>query len=155
MAVAVYLGGTAFLAAILIPVLRRQRSDGEGVRILAGAIRVFHPVSLASLGLLILTGALALTSLKEALGSEYVVRLFGVLALKLFLVFVLVLISCYQFFALGPRLLRALSPEGEHAGQETSATQRQLLQRLQRWSLVATALGAAIVYLGLHMRRIG
>ncbi len=154
-AVAVYLGGTVFLGTVLIPVVRRRGIDGEGLRILVGAIRIFHPVSLASLGLLVLTGAVALTPLKETLGPEYFSRLFGVLALKLFLVFVLVLVSCYQFFALGPRLFRILSAEGEGPDGAASVESIHVVQRLQRWILVALTLGVAIVYLGLRMGRVG
>lgn len=154
-AVAVYLGGTVFLGTVLIPVVRRRGLDGEGLRILVGAIRIFHPVSLASLGLLVLTGAVALTPLKETLGPEYFPRLFGVLALKLFLVFVLVLVSCYQFFALGPRLFRILSGEEEKPAGDVSVEGMHLVRRLQRWIFVALTLGVAIVYLGLRMGRVG
>jgi uncharacterized membrane protein len=155
LAVVVYLGGTVFLGAVLIPAVRRRGPEAEGLRIVAEAIRIFHPLSLASLGVLVLTGAGALTPLKETLGPEYVPRLFGVLALKLLLVFVLILVSSYQFFALGPRLFRALPAEGEKAGGGGSAEGMQLIQRLQWWSLVAIALGAGIVYLGLRMGRMG
>ena len=155
LAVVVYLGGTVFLGAVLIPVVRRRGLEAEGLRIVAAAIRIFHPLSLASLGVLVLTGAGALTPLKETLGPEYVPRLFGVLALKLLLVFVLILVSSYQFFALGPRLLRALPAEGEKPGGDACRVGMQLMQRLQWWSLVAIALGAAIVYLGLRMGRMG
>lgn len=154
-AVVVYVGGTLFLGAVLIPVLRRQELDAEGLRVLAGAIRIFHPVSLACLGVLVLTGAGALVPLKETLGPEYVPRLLGVLALKLFLVFVLVLVGCYQFFALGPRLLAAVRTNGDKSGGDASAKGIQLVQRLQRWSLIAAVLGGAIVYLGLRMSRMG
>jgi uncharacterized membrane protein len=155
MAIAVYLGGTVFLGAVLIPVLRWRGLDATGLRIMAAVIRVFHPVSLASLGLLVLTGAVALTPLKETLGPGYVSRLFGVLAVKLLLVFVLILSSSYQFFVLGPRLVRALPAEGEKPGGETSAEAVQLVRRLQRWALSAAALGAAIVYVSLRMGRTG
>lgn len=153
-AVVVYLGGTVFLGAVLIPVLRRRGLESEGLHVLAGVIRIFHPVSLASLGVLVLTGAVALTPLKETLGPEYVPRLFGVLALKLLLVFILVLVGSYQYFALGPRLLKALPPDGETPGEDAFTKGIQLVRRLQRWNLVALALGAAIVYLGLQMSRI-
>jgi uncharacterized membrane protein len=155
LAVVVYLGGTVFLGTVLIPAVRRRGAEAEGLRIVAGAIRIFHPVSLASLGVLVLTGAGALTPLKETLGPEYVPRLFGVLALKLLLVFVLILVSSYQFFALGPRLLRALPADGEKVGGDASLEGMQLMRRLQWWSLLAIALGAAIVYLGLRMGRLG
>lgn len=154
-AVAVYLGGTVFLGAVLIPVLRRRGLDADGLHLLAGALRIFHPVSLGSLGVLVITGAIALTPLKEGLGPEYMPRLFGVLALKLFLVFVLVLVSSYQFFALGPRLFRALPTEEGKLEAVPSTQGIQLVQRIQRWNLVAAALGAAILYLGLRMGRLG
>jgi uncharacterized membrane protein len=155
MAVAVYLGGTVFLGGVLIPVLERRGLDADGVHLLAGVLRVFHPVSLGTLGVLVITGAVALTPLKESLGPEYMPRLFGVLALKLLLVFVLILVSSYQFFALGPRLIRVLPPEGEKLEGGSPTQAMQLVQRIRRWNLVAAALGVAIVYLGLRMGRLG
>lgn len=154
-AVAVYLGGTVFIGAVLIPVLRRRGLDANNVHLLAGVLRIFHPVSLASLGVLVVTGAVALTPLKENLGPEYMPRLFGVLALKLLLVFVLILVSSYQFFALGPRLLRALPAQDEKLEDVFFTQGIRLIQRMQRWNLAAAALGAVIVYLGLHMGRMG
>ncbi len=118
-------------------------------------IRLFHPLSLGSLGLVVLTGALALTPLKESLGPQYASRLFGVLALKLLLVFVLVLVSSYQCFSLGLRFLRALPAEGEKPGGDASAEELRLVERLQRWNLVAAVLGTLIIYLGLRMSRAG
>ncbi len=154
-AVAVYLGGTAFLGAVLIPTIRRRGLDAEGLDIIAGVIRIFHPVSLASLGVALMTGAIALTPVKETLGPQYVPRLFGVLALKLLLVFVLVLTSCYPFFAIGPKLLRALPGGEEKPDAEAVARGMQLVHRLQRWHLAAATLGAVIVYLGIRMSHAG
>lgn len=154
-AVVVYLGGTVFLGGVLIPALRRRGLDTEGLHILAGVIRIFHPVSLACLGLAVITGAVALTPVKETLGPEYVPRLFEVLALKLLFVFVLVMVSCYTFFALGQRLLRALPGADEKPDAEGAAKGMQLVQSLQRWHLAAVTLGAIIVYLGLRMSHTG
>ncbi len=154
-AVVAYLGGTVFLGAVLIPALKRRGLDAEGLHFLAGVIRIFHPVSLASLGLAILTGAIALTPVKETLGPEYVPRLFEVLALKLLFVFILVMVSCFTFFALGPRLLRALPGADEQSDAEGAAKGMQLVKPLQRWYLFAATLGAVIVYLGLRMSHAG
>lgn len=144
-----------FLGTVLIPALRRRGLDTEGLNILAGVIRILHPASLASLGVAVLTGAIALTPVKETLGPAYVPRLFEVLALKLLLVFVLVLVSCFAFFALGPRLLRALPGPDEKLDADRAAQGLQLVQRLQRWHLAAATLGAVIVYLGLRMSHAG
>ena len=154
-AVVIYLGGSVFLGAVLIPALRRQGLDTEGLNILAGVIRIFHPLSLASLGLAVLTGAITLTPIKETLGPEYVPRLFGILALKLLLVFVLVLVSCFAFFALGPRLLRALPRPDEKLDADSAGKGLQLVHGLQRVHLAAATLGAVIVYLGLRMSHAG
>ena len=155
MAVAVYLGGTILLGAVVIPVLKRRGMDAAGRQLLVGVIRIFHPLSLAALGVLVLTGAVALTSLKETLGPEYMSRLFGVLALKLFLVFILLMVSSYQFFAIGLKLLRSLPPGGEEAKGLSSEEWNRLVLRLQGCSLVGATLGAVIVYLGLGMSRAG
>lgn len=154
-AVAVYLGGTVFLGVVLIPVVRRHGLDARGMRLLARALRIFHPVSLASLGVLVVTGAVALTPIKESLGPEYVPRLLGLLALKLSLVFVLILVSSYQFFALGPRLLRLLPTEEGKAEATASTDAVVLVRRIQRWNLVAAFLGVAIVYLALRIGQLG
>lgn len=153
MAVTVYLGGTIFLGGVLIPVLRRRGLDADGFQILGGVIRIFHPVSLGSLGVVILTGAMALTPLKETLGPQFVPRLFWLLSIKLLLVFVLVLVSSYQFFSLGLRFLKNLPAEGGGHVEAVSAQGIQLVRRLQTWNLVAAAIGAFIVYLGLTMSR--
>lgn len=155
MAVTVYLGGTIFLGGVLIPVLRRRGLDADGLHILGGVIRIFHPLSLASLGVVILTGAMALTPLKETLGPQFVPRLFWLLLIKLLLVFVLVLVSSYQYFALGQRFVRNLPAEGGGHAEEVSAREIQLVRRLQRWNLVAAAIGTFIVFLGLRMSRAG
>ncbi|MFQ5990576.1 MAG: hypothetical protein ACE5K9_11740, partial [Candidatus Methylomirabilales bacterium] len=149
------LGGTIFLGGVLIPVLRRRGLDADGLHILGGVIRIFHPVSLGSLGVVILTGAMALTPLKETLGPQFVPRLFWLLSIKLLLVFVLVLVSSYQFFGLGLRFLKNLPAEGGRHAEDVSAKGIQLVRRLQTWNLVAAALGAFIVYLGLRMSRPG
>lgn len=154
-AVVIYLGGTVFLGTVLIPVLRQRGLDGEGLHVLTGVIRIFHPVSLASLGLAVLTGAIALTPIKETLGPEYASRFFGLLALKLLLVFLLVLVSCFAFFALGPKLLRAVPGTGEKLNAEDAAKGVLLVQRLQRWHLAAATLGVFIVYLGVRMGHAG
>jgi len=66
----VYLGGSWFLGAALIPGLAALAPERR-VRIVAAVIRWYHPTSLAALGVLVMTGAFSLTSAKAALGPQY------------------------------------------------------------------------------------
>jgi hypothetical protein len=117
---------------------------------------VVHPISLASLGLLILTGAAMLTDLKAALGGRYFGQLFSTLGPKLLMVFILALLNSYQFFGLGLRLTRSVT-EAAHGDEaiegDRAAARRILVGRLQRCTWVGASLGAAALYLGLAMGR--
>ncbi|MBI2563318.1 MAG: hypothetical protein HYW08_13210 [candidate division NC10 bacterium] len=84
----VYLGGSWFLGAALIPGLRAMAPE-QRIRTVAAVIRWYHPTSLAALGILVMTGAFTLTSAKAALGPQYFSTLFTLLGPKLLLAFVL------------------------------------------------------------------
>ena len=154
MAAVLYLGGMAFVGGLLIPVARRLRGGRKTVEAIGHLVKIVHPVSLAALGLLIMTGAIMLTDLKIALGGRYFSQLFATLGPKLLVVFVLALLNSYQFFGLGLRLTRSIAQEAE--GQ-TAVTEEQVaamlptVGRLQRCAWTSIALGAAAVYLGLAM----
>ncbi|MFQ5896402.1 MAG: hypothetical protein ACE5JJ_11415 [Nitrospinota bacterium] len=147
--VALYVGATAFFT-ILLPFLRSRLPPGQSYPVILHIIRIYHPLSLTFLGLLILTGAFYLTRLKGVMGPAFA-QLFAVLGLKLALVFVLVMTSSFQFFGLGLRLTRA-RPGGDGAGGNPGEDQRRL-RLLERVNRVNLALALLIVYLGLAMGR--
>jgi uncharacterized membrane protein len=148
----VYLGGSWFLGAALIPGLAAATPE-QRVRSVAAVIRWYHPTSLVALGVLVMTGAFTLTSAKAALGAEYFARLFTVLGPKLLLAFLLVMLSSYQFFGLGLRLVRSLPEDGGAVPPEVQAWQLQVVRRIQVCALLGVALAAALAGLGMALAR--
>lgn len=150
----VYLSGMVFVGGFLIPVARQLREARRTLESIVTVVKVVHPISLASLGLLIITGAAMLTDLKAALGGRYFSQLFSTLGPKLLVVFILALLNSYQFFGLGLRLTRSMAGGGW--GQHVMADDRKapefaLVGRLQRCAWIGAALGGAALYLGLAM----
>jgi len=151
-----YLSGMVFIGGFLIPAARRFPGARQTLQSIARVITVVHPISLASLGVLIITGAAMLTDLKAALGSRYFIHLFSTLGPKLLVVFILALLNSYQFFGLGLRLTRSMVEDA--GGQEVVeddriATALMQVGRLQRCAWIGAALGGAALYLGLAMGR--
>lgn len=151
-----YLSGMVFVGGFLIPAARRFGEAQRTLQSIAQVIKVVHPISLASLGLLIITGAAMLTDLKAALGGRYFSQLFSTLGPKLLVVFILALLNSYQFFGLGLRLTRSMVKDA--GGQEVVeddriATALMQVGRLQRCAWIGAALGGAALYLGLAMGR--
>jgi uncharacterized membrane protein len=152
LAAMVYLGGSWFLGAALIPGLSTM-PPAQRIRTVAAVIRWYHPTSLAALGVLVMTGAFTLTSAKATLGAQYFPKLFTVLGPKLLLAFVLVLLSSYQFFGLGLRLVRSLPEDGADVPAEVQAWQLRVVSRIQACALAGTALAAALSVLGMALAR--
>ena len=138
---AVWLGGLLFQSHILFPLLARG-APGEPV---AQAVRRFRRVAWTALGLLVLTGLHNLTRLPPvaAMVESGVLKL---LALKLFLVVVLLMLSAHRDFGVAARLLRAVA-----AGRDPNAA----LQTMVRIDRVLLLLGVILLYLGLAVSRGG
>lgn len=148
----VYLGGSLFLGAALIPGLSAVAPE-QRVRTVAAVIRWYHPTSLAALGVLVMTGAFALTSAKAALGPQYFPAVFTLLGPKLLLAFVLVMLSSYQFFGLGLRLVRSLPEDGGSVSAEVQAWQLKVVTRIQACALIGAGLATALSGLGMALAR--
>jgi len=138
---AVWLGGLLFQSHILLPLLAR----GGPAEPIAQAVRRSRRVAWTALALLILTGLHNLTRLPSmaAMTESGVLKL---LALKLFLVVVLLMLSAHRDFGVAARLIRAV------AGGGNATRALKMLVRLDRVMLL---LGVGLVYLGLAMSRGG
>jgi len=137
----VWLGGLLFQSHILLPLLAR----GGPAEALARAVRRSRRVGWTALALLVLTGLHHLTRLPAvaAMTESGVLKL---LALKLFLVVVVLMLTAHRDFGVAARLIRAVA-EGRDA--------TQALRTLVRIDRVTLLLGVGLVYLGLAVSRGG
>ena len=138
---AVWLGGLLFQSHILLPLLAR----GGPADPVAQAVRRSRRVAWTALVLLILTGLHNLTRLPPVT-SMIESGVLKLLALKLFLVVILLMLSAHRDFGVAARLIRAVA-----AGRDATPALRMLV-RLDR---VALLLGLGLVYLGLAVSRGG
>jgi len=138
---AVWLGGLLFQSHILLPLLAR----GGPAEPIAQAVRRSRRVAWTALVLLILTGLHNLTRLPPVI-SMIESGVLKLLALKLFLVVILLMLSAHRDFGVAARLIRAVA-----AGRDATPALRMLV-RLDR---VALLLGLGLVYLGLAVSRGG
>lgn len=127
LAAIVWIGGLAFISMVLVPTLRAPGLRPQAVLLLRTAGKKFQRVAYASLVTLVVTGKLNL--LFKAGGS-----IVGVMALlpttyghlliaKVLLVAVIIALSLYHDFRVGPAAARAL--EADPAGAVTQALRRR------------------------------
>lgn len=147
-ALALYLGSVAGLWIILLPSLSAVRNHHGQLQLLAAGLKLYNPVQIGMLGLLVISGAFLVTDLKAAYGEMFVRELGMTLALKLVFSFVLIVLSAYQSMALAHRFVR--QSEG---GDPCSPQQLRLLTgRLKASSLSILFLALIILWLGVRLR---
>lgn len=125
-----WIGGSAFIALVLVPALRRDDLQGHAPAFLRAAAYRFRSVGWASLGILLITGLsnLALKGIPPTAlldGSAFAGRIGQALAVKLALVGAILLIGSVHDFILGPRAAAAIlaapgSPEAVRARKVAS-----------------------------------
>jgi uncharacterized membrane protein len=144
---AVYFGSGVTLVVMFFPMASQITSSQERHRFLAQGLRIYNPLSMGALGVLLMTGAFNLTSYKALLRSEFFSRLGLVLGLKLLLVFLLINASAFVSVGLGHRLVRM------HLGGETMEPEglTRTLRRMRTFTIVALVLTGIIVFLSLNM----
>jgi len=144
---AVYTGATATILAIAFPALAREDDPQRRAQLAAAFLRVYDPLSIAALGISIMTGAFSLTAYKAALRGAFFERLGGPLAWKLFFTFILINLAAYIAFGIGHRVVRAVD-----AGEPPTAAQLDaFLRRLRASLMLALALVGIIVWVALRL----
>lgn len=138
---AVWLGGLVFESHVLFPLLAKGGAAAPVVPV----VRRFRRVAWTALALLVLTGLHNLTRLPP-LASMIESGVLKLLALKLFLVVVVLMLSAHRDFGVAGRLTRAIA-----AGRDPS----EALKTMARIDRVALLLGAILLYLGLAVSRGG
>jgi uncharacterized membrane protein len=147
-ATAVYLGGTAGLALFLLPAVEAIDDASLQRRVLARGLRPYNVLSVGALGVLVISGASALTDLKALLGPDFG-RLLWPLAGKLGLSFVLINVATYLSFGLAHRLVRA------ELGQLPVEPEKQagMIRRMRAAAWLGVGLAAWTMWAGLRLVR--
>ena len=147
----IYAVATGFVAFISLP-RARSRSDAPArLAAIAAAMRIYDPLSIALLGVNLMTGAFAVTNYKAALGPAFFARMGVPLAWKLLFAFLLINLAAYIAFGIGHRLVsRAHWDEPLDANWVDS-----MLKRLQTSMILALLLLAVIIWIALGMTQPG
>ncbi len=140
-AVVTWLGGSLFLAMVVVPLIRRQMaSPAEGARLLGEVARRFRPVAWASIVLMVASGAFIATDHWDVSpadffrGSGWFIR---VLQAKVAIVVLVIVLSFVHDFVLGPRVTRHLEELTAH-GQRPSGVSKA--RRALIWTARANVL---------------
>jgi hypothetical protein len=105
-ATGVYLGATAGIALFAVPRARRLADLAAQRAALARVLRIYDPLAIGLLGVMVMTGAWSITGYKAALGEQYFATFGSTLVWKLALAFLVVMSGTYVCFGLGHRLVR-------------------------------------------------
>ncbi len=151
-----WIGGTLFLVMVLVPLSRRAiQPPALGIRVLVQAARRFRAVAWASIVLLVVSGAFLavdhwrITSARFFSSGD---RFVEVLQAKVGLVALIIVLSAFHDFVLGPRISDALERAREGGGVPSRGLMRSRLGLvwLARFNLL---LVLVIVALAIMMTR--
>lgn len=146
--VAVYFGATVFLA-IAIETVGQKAPDAFRRRgRFAELFRIYDPLSIGALGVIVVTGAMLVTGYKEGLGDGYFIHLGRPLAFKLSFAFVLIIMATWVSFGICHRVVNA----DLGALPVTNAELDNLIKRLRvaLWLTMATGVATLWAALGVH-----
>jgi uncharacterized membrane protein len=148
-ALAVFVGVAVGLRAVLLPAAA-SLAPPAGRELLVRGLKLYSPVQIGALGVLILSGAFQLTDYKDAYRDLLAQELGATLAYKLLASFVLVLLATYQTMGLAHRLVRRHESGERLADAEIASLTRRMA------ALTAPILAAAFVaaLLGVGLGRV-
>ncbi|MFQ5666698.1 MAG: hypothetical protein ACE5I7_09730 [Candidatus Binatia bacterium] len=147
LALVAYGGATLGVLVMVLPAARVASDPAARRRVLARALRVYDPLAIAALGVLVMTGAFNLTAYKEALRGEFFARMGWLLVWKLTGAFALIMTGTYITFGLGHRIVRS-----EMAGEPVDASWlASMSRRLVYAGVLALTLTALTTWLGLEL----
>jgi putative copper export protein len=147
LSLATYFGTTVAVVLMILPLARAEPDPAARRRLLARTLRVYNPLVIAALGVLLMTGAFNLTSYKAALRGVFFSELGHLLMWKLGLSFALIMLATYSVFGLGHRLVRAEQWQEPVEAEKEAGIMRRLMGTL----IVALLLTAVIAVLGLRL----
>jgi len=147
LALVTYGGATLAVWAMVLPAAGAVADPSARRTFLARCLRIYDPLAIAALGVLVMTGATNLTTYKDALRGEFFARMGWLLVWKLALAFLVVMVGTYITFGLGHRIVRT-----EMAGEPVDPPWLDgMSRRLGYACLLAVILLAATAWLGLEL----
>lgn len=147
LALTAYGGATLALWLMVLPAARAATDPAACRTVLARALRMYDPLAIAALGVLVMSGASNLTAYKDALRGEFFARMGWLLVWKLSFAFALVMVGTYITFGLGHRIVRS-----EMAGEPADGARLgSMIRRLAYACVLALALTAFTAWLGLKL----
>ena len=146
-ATGLFMGATAGIPLFAVPGARRAAGAEPRRARLVRALRVYDPLAIALLGVMVMTGAWSVTGYKESLGESYFAS-FGVhLAWKLSAAFLTVMAGTYLTFGIGHRLVRS-ADLGEPADERRMASLMARLSGAAWTTILLTGVTIAIALRG-------
>jgi hypothetical protein len=136
---------------ISLPMARSEEDVDRRRQLIVATMRIYDPLTIAALGVLVMTGAFNLTAYKAALQSLFFDRLGTLLAWKLLFSFVLIILAAYIAFGIGHRIVRR-SDAGDPGD---AAWLDSMISRLRSSAILAVILIAIITWIALHMTHPG
>jgi uncharacterized membrane protein len=147
-ALIVYLGAVVGLWAILLPSVSAIGKHEDRLNFLARGLKLYNPLQVGALGVLIFTGAFQLTELKAAYRELFVQQIGYRLAVKLLFAFLLVIFSVYQSMGIGHRFVRRFEGGDAVSPPEFAS----LIHRLKTADGCILVLAVITLWLGLRLR---
>ncbi len=142
-----YLGAIVGLATLLLPSLAAIERHDDKLRFFTRALKLYNPMQVGALGILLFTGAFQVTQLKATYRDTFIQQFGYSLGLKLFFVFILVIFSVYQAMGIGHRLVRRY----EGADTVTPQDLDSCVHRLKGSNWCILVLAVITLWLGLRL----
>jgi uncharacterized membrane protein len=147
-ALAVYVGAVVCLWAMLLPAASRLENHKDKVPFLARSLKLYNPIQIGALGVLLFTGAFQLTDLKAAYRELFVRQLGYNLGIKLFVAFFLVLLSVYQSMGIAHRFVKRHEAGDAITSQEFDS----IIRKLKSSNGLILILALITLWFGLRLR---
>jgi uncharacterized membrane protein len=147
-ALAVYLGAVIGLWMMLLPATWTLDNNKDKVRFLARALKLYNPIQIGALGILLFTGAFQLTDLKAVYRELFVKQLGYNLGVKLCFAFFLVLFSVYQSMGIAHRFVK------RHEAGDTITSQEfgSIIRKLKSSNGLILIFALITLWFGLRLR---
>lgn len=123
---ALYLGFVVALWAIMLPAARALDTRESAADLLVRGLRIYNPIQIALLGVLVLTGASQITDLKDLYRESYAVKFGSILGIKLLISFIVIMLGTYQCLGVGHRFVRLYESDAQAALERLPSTVRKL-----------------------------